>query len=98
MKQPEDALVSEGSNAFFNCSSPLLHGLYIVWCINSLCYVPSQLPYEYSIKPNGLLIPRVYAEMNETTFQCLIQYKYLLKTYFSSDVGVLTVSPSGKSY
>ncbi len=42
---------------FLSIATILLYGLTIMWCINGACYVPSQLPREYIIKRDGLLIP-----------------------------------------
>ncbi len=88
---PADTSAYIGNGAFINCSSPLLTNLFVLWNIDGLNYVPTELPPLYIAEKNGLRIRQVQDYMNGTKYQCLFKSRLLLKDFYSSEAAVLTV-------
>ena len=65
----------------------------VVWRINRRDYISVTLPPLYLWIPNGLVIRKVYACMDQSSFQCIDMPKNDLSGIRESDIGTLTVLP-----
>ena len=77
----------EGESAQFNCS--LSESVDVpLWSINDIFYDWRDIPPEYTLSQRdfSLKIQNVTIEMNNTSFQCVVNRLY-------SEIGILTVLP-----
>ena len=65
----------------------------VIWRINGRDFISATLPPLYLWTPNGLIIKKVYACMDQSSFQCIDTPKNSLTGIRESDIGTLTVLP-----
>ena len=95
---PENIETVEGANHIpilcqsFPAATPF-------WKINDTTYYFSDVPPPFEVSNNGreIYIPLVTLPLNGTSFQCFVPSSSEAGSLFSSSIGVLTVTPSGKN-